>query len=144
MGDPDLQAAKTGLLEVLPVLDQALKVLQHEASQRQPSDIKGWSSTWSSRTKARKPTLSPILLMLDLDYDTPDHPLDLAAALRPHQGCGQQPVWDGKIMWLGFSRLYGGKLHTIWTPLSQRSVPYTRSKAVYIHCNKYNMRSDAS
>ena len=33
-------------------------------------------------------------------------------------------------MWLCFSRLYDGKLHTIWTPLSQHSVPYTCIKAV--------------
>ena len=92
MGDPDLQAAKTGLLEVLPVLDQALELLQDEASQRRPSDIKGWSSTWSSKAKARKPSLSPILLMLDLDCDAPGHPLDLAAAAQMQQRCRLQPV----------------------------------------------------
>ena len=56
MGDPDLQAIMTGLQEVLPVLDQAQDLLQDEASQRRSSDTKGWSSTWSSRPKARNPT----------------------------------------------------------------------------------------
>ena len=69
-----MQAIMTGLQEVLPVLDQAQDLLQDEASQRRLADTKGWSSTWSSRPKARQPAQIPTLYMLDLSCNAPAHP----------------------------------------------------------------------
>ena len=57
MGDADLQAAMTGLQEVLPVLEQAQHLLREAGGQGKGLEGKGWSSTWSDRSKARLPRL---------------------------------------------------------------------------------------
>ena len=55
MGDADLQAAMTGLQEVLPILGQAQHLLRDGGGQKRISEIKGWSSTWGNKAKARLP-----------------------------------------------------------------------------------------
>lgn len=112
MADRDLQAVMTGLQEVLPVLDQAEDLLQDEASQRRPTDTKGWSSTWSSRPKVRAPTRTSTLLMLDLDCNAPAHPLDLAAAPREPREDGYWANESRFSVCLGFGRGYR-RLQTI-------------------------------
>ena len=106
MADPDLQAVMTGLQEVLPVLDQAGILLQDEASQRRPTDTKGWSNTWSGRPKVPAPTPTSTFLMLDLDCSAPARPLNFAAAPREHQEYDQEVDDNRTYVCLGLVRGY--------------------------------------
>ena len=60
MGDADLQAAMTGLQEVLPILEQAQHLLRDGGGQKRKPEIRGWSSTWGNTAKAR---LSPPFIL---------------------------------------------------------------------------------
>ena len=60
MGDADLQAAMTGLQEALPILEQAQHLLRDGGGQKRIPEIKGWSSTWGNKAKAR---LSPPFIL---------------------------------------------------------------------------------
>ena len=55
MGDTDLQAAMTGLQEVLPILEQAQHLLRDVGAQRKGAESKGYSNIWSDKAKARWP-----------------------------------------------------------------------------------------